>query len=331
MILDRINSTNARQPSWQILKDWEKILSEKTGLPIYKDRRVLRYIKSKLNKYGLTKIYKKLFDKKTLGLRFIMGATTKEQCDVNRFTIPVIIDFWLKEKDLKGFYKVYKESPLTLVTNLEVYNFLKKNNCPFPIEHWPLSYPDSSGMITEQLEKIYDFCFIGRPNPFFLRMLDKYCEKHPDFVYIMNNGDINNRQYVDNKGNFIAKDTGRESYMEMIRKTKITCYSTPGVDESKKNANGYNQVTPRVFEMLCNQCHVIGHYPDSADTQWYKLKEIVPNVENYDEFESWMDYYRTTPFNIEKALEYVSRHYTSARVDSLLEILSKHNIELVKR
>ena len=30
MIIDRINSTNARQPSWQILKDWEKILSEKT-------------------------------------------------------------------------------------------------------------------------------------------------------------------------------------------------------------------------------------------------------------------------------------------------------------
>lgn len=328
MILDRIDSANARQPSWQILKDWEQILSEKTGLPIHKDTRVLRYIKTKLNKYGVSYIYKKLYDRKTLGIRFIMAATTTDICDVNRFTLPVIIDFWLQEKELPAFYDVYKDSPLILVTNLEVYNFLKSQNCPLPIEHWPLSYPDFCGMTAEKLEKVYDFCFIGRPNQFFVRLLDKYVEKHPNFRYIMNNGNIDNRLYIDNNGNFVAKDTGRESYLDMIRKTKITCYSTPGVDESKKNANGYNQVTPRVFEMLCNQCHVIGHYPDTADTKWYNLKEVVPNVDNYDEFESWMDYFRATPFDIEKVTSYVSKHYTSTRVDSLLKILNKYHISL---
>lgn len=72
----------------------------------------------------------------------------------------------------------------------------------------------------------------------------------------------------------------------MIQKTKISCYTTPGIDESKKETSNFNQVTPRLFEMLCNQCHVIGHYPNSYDTNWYNLNSIVPNVDSYNDFEN---------------------------------------------
>lgn len=64
-------------------------------------------------------------------------------------------------------------------------------------------------------------------------MLEKYASLHPDFEYIINNGDINNRKYVTNTGRFIAKDTGRTSYLDMIKHTKISCYATPGIDEAK--------------------------------------------------------------------------------------------------
>lgn len=328
MKLTRIDSTNARQPSWQILKEWEEVLSESTKLPIYKDSRLMRFIKSNLNNWGLTSLYKALFIRKNLGLRFIMNAQDIKVCDVNKYTIPVIVDFWLKEERLHDFYEAYKDVPLILVTNLEVYEFLKRNKCPIPVEHWALSYPDKYAMSERRLIKEYDFCFIGRPNPFFIRFLDKYCLTHPDFCYIRNNGNINNRQYIDNKGNVIAEDKGRDSYLYMIQKTKISCYTTPGIDESKIETSNFNQVTPRLFEMLCNQCHVIGHYPHSFDTVWYELDSIIPNVESYEEFEKWLDYYRVHDFDIKKGSIYMKKHYTSSRVKPLRDICKKYDIEI---
>ena len=330
MKLTRIDSTNSPQPSWQIVKDWEGVLSEGLALPIRKDCRLLRFIKFKLNKYHLSWIYKTFFINRNYNLRFIMSAQTCNVCDVNKYTIPVIIDFWLSKKDLSAFYKAYHKVRLILLTNLEVYNFLKENNCPIPIAHWPLSYPDKYGIGDVPLRKEYEFCFIGRPNPFFVRLIDEYCAKHPDFTYVMNKGGIDNRQYITNKGAFVAKDNGRQSYLDMIRKTKITCYTTPGIDEGKKLSAPYNQVTPRLFEMLSNQCHVIGHYPLSDDTEWYELNKYIPNVSTYSEFEKWMDIYRHTDFDICKAKEFLTKHYTSTRVPMLKQILKNCHIELGK-
>ena len=328
MKLTRIDSTNARQPSWQILKEWEEVLSQKTGLPVYRDNRLIRYIKAHFDKWGMSFLWKILVTRKNLGLRFIMNAQDIKVCDINKFTIPVIIDFWLKEEQLPAFYVAYKEVPLILLTNLEVYEFLKQHKCPIPIEHWALSYPDKYSISNKRLEKEYEFCFIGRPNPFFVRLLDKYCSTHPDFYYISNNSDINHRQYIDNKGKVVAEDTGRDSYLSMIQKTKISCYTTPGIDESKKETSYFNQVTPRLFEMLCNQCHVIGHYPNSYDTNWYNLNSIVPNVDSYNDFEKWLDYFRTHEFDIQKGITFMDKHYTSSRVKSLIDICNKYSIEI---
>lgn len=60
MKLTRIDSTNARQPSWQILKEWEEVLSQKTGLPVYRDNRLIRYIKAHFDKWGMSFLWKKI-------------------------------------------------------------------------------------------------------------------------------------------------------------------------------------------------------------------------------------------------------------------------------
>ena len=159
-------------------------------------------------------------------------------------------------------------------------------------------------------------------------MLDKYASLHDDFTYIMNNGDIENRQYIDHRGNIVAKDTGRSSYLDMISKTKISCYTTPGIDEAKKESSCCNQVTPRLFEMLCNGCMVIGHYPDSDDTLWYNLKSIVPEVDSYEDFEKVLDDLRAKSFDYEKVSSFIKKHYTSARAKELMSILNKYNISI---
>jgi len=322
---------NSNQPSWQILKDWEKELSSQLKIPIKKETIFSRFLKFRFEAIGCGKFLSFLtFKKNKISLRFIMTARSRKSVFITKNTIPVIIDFWLEENDLQGFYDSYKECPLVLITSMDVYNFLKENDCPLPIEHWPLSYPDKYGLKRNIIRKKYDFCLLGRPNPFFIRMLDEYTKRHPDFIYIKNNGEPLNRVYVTNAGAFVAKDSGRESYIEMIKNTKISCYSTPGIDESKNSTNRFNQVTPRLFEMLCNQCMVIGHYPNTPDVNWYNLKEIIPNVDNYDEFEKILNEMLSKAFEYEKIDNFVSRHYTSTRAKMLEEILEKYNIKICR-
>lgn len=317
----------AHYPSYAIVYEWEDILMEKLGIPIRSDSKWWKKYYRWLDKIGLSALYHMFLPTKDLQLDFVMKATSQNICRNNKNTIPVIIDFWLKEENLPDFFDAYKHVPLMLLSNREVYDLLLSHDCPFPIEHWPLSFPDQYAFSRDNnYDKKYDFCLFGRPNPFFERMRDKYAAKHPDFNYLYTIGDNNNREYYTNKGEFVCRDTGRASYLEMIKQTRISCYSTPGIDEAKHETTLYNQVTPRVFEMLCNGCQVIGHYPDSADVMWYNLNEIIPNVNTYEEFESCIDSMLLLDADIDRIKLFMSRHYTSCRAELLKDILKKHKI-----
>lgn len=329
--LTRIQSQRAyaNYPSFKIVYEWEDILAKDLNISIKKEGDFKFKFFRRFEKYGLANFYHSFIPKNSLKLRFVMEAEAKKLCILDRNTIPVIIDFWLEEKDLQEFYEAYKYCPLVLVTSAEVFEFLKSNNCPLTIEHWPLSYPDIYKMDIDKVKnKKYDFCIFGRPNPLFIRMLDEYCEKHSDFTYIHSTGTEKNRVFVDHNGNVVLKDTGRQSYLDMISKTKISCYTTPGIDESKKITDRFNQVTPRLFEMLTNGCSVIGHYPDNAETRFYELNSLIPNVNNYDEFEQALDALRTKPLDFTKIASYMDKHYTSTRAKMLVDILKKHSISL---
>lgn len=319
----------AKYPSFKIVYEWEDILSKVLGLQIKSDSEWWNKYYRRFENNGLVGLYNAVLPQKDLHLDFIMTASTKRICRVNKNTIPVIIDFWLKDNELDEFINAYKDVPLLLLTNLEVYELLRQHKCPIPIEHWPLSYPDQYALTgDENYEKVYDFCLFGRPNPFFIRFQEEYARRHPDFVYLKTVGTESNREYYTNKGEFVCKDTGRASYLEMIHKTRISCYTTPGIDEGKKAPAMFNQVTPRLFEMLCGGCQVIGHYPNSSDVQWYKLSSIVPNVDNYEEFERVLDYMRAHPLDIQQIKQFMAHHYTSERAKMLIEILNKHDISI---
>jgi len=314
--------------SWKIVYEWEDIISDKCNIPIISTNPFIRkYLYGVLNKLRLYNFSNYFSSSSELRLYYLSVNNTKPDSFLTKSIIPVIIDFWLKDDELDAFYQKFKNVPLILCTNREVYDKLKRYNCPIPVEHWGLSLPDKYAFNrNDNYYKEYEFCILGRPNPFFIRLLDRYCETHSDFSYILNNGDINNRQYITNKGEYVANDTGRQSYIDMIRKTKISCYSTPGVDEAKMGANGYNQVTPRVFEMLCNGCFVIGHYPQSSDTIWYELNKIVPNVDTYTEFEIVLNKMRSSEPDIDKIKDFMQFHYTSYRSLELKKILKRHAI-----
>lgn len=332
--MDRLNRIYSywdgeNTPSHKIVLEWEQILSSELGLKIVVGSKLWDKICWHIEKNHLTPIYHSLVPKGELRLVFEMSARLIKRCEFDKNTIPVIIDYWLDDKYIPEFFEAYGKCPLILITNREVYDLLISTNPTVPIEHWPLSFPDQYAFKgNENYKKKYEFTIIGRPNPFFIRMLDRYCENHPDFTYIMSSGGIHDRKYVTNKGQFVAEGKSRESYLDMIRKTKISCYTTPGLDESKTDSDKFNQVTPRVMELLCNGCHVIGHYPLTADVKWYRLNEIVPNVNTYKEFEAQLDKMRVTDFDICKMKSFMSQHYTSVRASMLVNILKKYNIKI---
>ena len=330
--LSRIISQRAyaKYPSFMIVYEWEDVLSQELSLPIVNENDIKYKFFRRFENNGLTELYHQFVPKRDLKLRFVMQARTNKQCILDCNTIPVIIDFWLEEHDLPSFYEAYKHCPLVLVTNAEVVEFLKSSDCPLQIEHWPLSYPDIYRMDKNTRKtKEYEFCIFGRPNPFFIRLLNEYCEKHPDFTYIHSTGTEKNRSFIDHRGNVVRVDTGRQSYLDMIGKTKISCYTTPGIDESKKITNRFNQVTPRLFEMLTNECVVIGHYPDNADTCYFELRSIIPNVNDYEQFERELDSLRVKQFDFDQIAAYMNKHYTSTRAEMLVNILKKHSISIL--
>jgi hypothetical protein len=262
-----------------------------------------------------------------------MVAQKKKSCIYTKNVIPIIVDFWFEdEEDLVGFYDTYKHCPLVLITSAEVYDFLKSKNCPLNIGHWALSLPDSQILNENYTKKTWDLVLLGRTNPYFVRMLETYCTKYPEFEYVLGNADINNRNFVTNKGRDAGHAIGREAYLEMVRSTKIAFYSTPGIDEAKTCTNFFNQVTPRFLELLAGGAFVMAHYPQNADTEYYEMDTMCNDVDSYEEFEKQLNEYRLrTDLPIEKNKAYLSKHYTSARISDLIKILNENNISVVEK
>lgn len=64
----------------------------------------------------------------------------------------------------------------------------------------------------------------------------------------------------------------------------------------------------------------------SEDVLWYNLNSVVPNVNNYPEFEACLNDMRTKRQDIKKVSSFMSRHYTSCRVPLLIEVINKYGI-----
>jgi hypothetical protein len=322
----------ASPPSFKIVEEWEDVISKFLEKGIKYDNKYLRKLIYRLDKLIFSNILCKAIPKRrSLKLRFEMDARNTKSLIIDKNTIPVIIDFWYKREDLQNFYEAYKHVPLVLVSSLEVFNFLKSNNCPLIIEHWPLSLPDKyiKTKLNDKIEKEFDFCFIGRPDPYFIEFIERFSEENPSFNYIQNNNDINDRKYFSNKGEFICSDQGRSTYLEIIRKSKISCYSTPGVDSSKTITETYNQLTPRYLELTAGGCYILCRYADNDDVRYYEMNLNNINITSYQVFKKQLTFYlNSKPRDINECFNYLQKHTTSSRIGILKNILFKYKINI---
>lgn len=328
--LTSITSSVIKASSFDTVYEWESIISKKLNLKIEKESKLTNWIYRQIEfRLRARDFFHYFVPTTSLSLLFVMGAKTQKSCRLTKNTIPVIIDFWLAENQLKSFYDNFKHCPLVLITSAEVYQFLLGHNCPLKIAHWPLSLPDYHKLSPDAVfDKKWDLALLGRTNPYFLNFLERYCEKYPDFEYVVGTNNIDNRFFYTNKGKKVGHAIGRDAYLEMLRATKISFYTTPGLDLAKTETNFFNQVTPRFLELIAGGCLVMAHFPKNADTDYYEIDKLCKDIDSYEEFEKQLNTFiviKEVP--IEKYTEYLNKHYTSKRINLLLEILECNQIK----
>jgi hypothetical protein len=315
-------------PSYHIIYEWENELSNTLNLPLVNspmNNFFFRKCSQINNKFFMGKFnfpLNKTFNFKNLDyLYFEMNPMSQISLSPSNKTIPVIIDFWEKSK-IDLFKKTYSKCSYLLITNLEVLNFLKENEIKNKLIHFPMSLPSLYKLNPNQFfEKKYDIVIVGRINSILWNYLKKYEKQYPEIEYlhqIQQNGQL---YYNSNKRGLIGNFHTRMEYVDLIRSSKITFYSTPGIDGGEARTNGFNPVTPRFFELLSAGCHILARYPKTLETNFYNLEKICPSINSYDEFEKQLNNALNSPPPIKKNSEYLEKHYTSTRIELLEKII----------
>jgi len=316
-------------PSWHLVYEWEDVFRERLNIPF----RYVGQINEKATK-GVVKILYKMgvqiltffFKSRDYEFYWDMWAATKNRSDNRSNLIPCIVDFFIQKDQLPFFLRAYSKPPFILISSAEAFAFLKENNVSKDFYHFPLSISDIYRITADtRYAKTYDLVLFGRTNSVLNGFLDIYVRKHPDFIYVFEKVEERKFLYYTSAGNLVGDISTREQYMDLMRKSKMGLYSTPGIDGGEKRTNGFNQVTPKFLELLSCGCHIIARYEENQDTEYYKLKEFSPSINSYEAFEKAVDLARNNDVDMEKYAIYLEQHYTSKRVELLNEILKKYN------
>ena len=319
---------------WDIVYEWENEISSSLNIPLlstpknnilYKSSNII-YRKTKVidNKLFYGKLNEFLYEilnyTTEFSLYFAMTPTYIKSYTNSRKTIPVIIDFWDKSK-IELFKKIYSKSPYILITSLEVLNYLKENNIKNKLIHFPVSLPSIYKLKLNQVfEKRYDIVWAGRRNSVLWNYLKEYGKQNPQIEYLRAFQRKGVFYYNSNKRGIVEIVNNREEYMKLIRSARIVFYTTPGIDDGESRTNGFNPVTPRLFELLSAGCQVIARYPKNIDTDFFQLETLCPSINSYDDFQNQLNIALNSAQPIKKNSEYLLNHYTSNRIKILNEI-----------
>ena len=310
-------------PSWHLVWEWEDVISDKTGWKLYTDNiishhkilRIFPCLKDFLRPSFPTFLFEMSVDRFTNNRRYN-----------NENFFPCIIDYFLRDDDLSIFEKNFSEHHLIFISSKEVYDRLKSLNTQLPIVHLPLSLPDYYRLEPNtEKKKEYDVALVGRVNPVLLQYMIEYAQKHPTFIYIQEDQRKRRKfHYYASNGEYVGYYRSRKQYMDLISKSRVALYSTPGIDGGESRTNGYNQVTPKFLEYLASGCNIICRWQDNPDTDFFHLNSFSNNIQTYKQFEEAMDKSLSVKPDLHRYAEYLNQHYTSKRVNMLCKYLNNY-------
>jgi hypothetical protein len=317
------NRSYQKWPSWHIIHEWEDELAKSLDLSLkdmpLKDnfvRKNFRRIDAKFFNGRLEMNFYSAYNFHSKKSLYFEINTQKYRGYFNKkSTIPIIIDFWDK-KNIEKVKKNYAVSPYLFITSLEVIDFFKQNNFQNKLIHFPMSLPSIYSLKPDRsFIKKYDIIIAGRKNPKLWEYLKRYEIKFPNIEYIYQVQQNKELYYTSNKKGIIGKYHERFEYMKLIESSKVGFYSTPGIDGGELRTNGFNPVTPRLFELLAGGCHIISRHPKNIETDYYKLDSICPSIISYEHFEKELNDALHSAQPIKKNADYLIDYYTAKNVE----------------
>lgn len=263
-------------------------------------------------------------------LVYELGANVEPNFSTSPKAIPAFIDLW-QQNNWQAFEVLYRACPLVLISSLETLEYMKSTGCSLNLAHFPLSLSDRHRAAPGTVyEKEYDILLAGkldvRTSQILRDYLQTFSQKYPKVEYLYQQEIAGEFHYVSNLRGPIGKFQSRESYIGLLQASKISFYSTPGLDGGEKRTGGFNPVTPRYLELLNAQCLLLGRYPDNAETRFYEVDKVCPNITSYEQFEQTILQYlamQTAPLDL--YTEILQKHYTSQRAIQLQELLKQLN------
>jgi hypothetical protein len=234
--------------------------------------------------------------------------------------VPVVIDFWRHQ--LPDAERVFARSPHIFVTNQEIKRDLAATALASRVKYLPLSvsarHVQASGIL-----RTTDLIQVGRQNPRLHEWALEYVRLRPGAKYL----------YADTSGTWpcwtatdrgrLEIDTSRASYWQLLRSSRISLVSAPGIDGGEKRTGGYNPVTPRFYESAAARCHLVGRFPkDGADFVFNRVASACSHVDTFDEFAAVVDQSRKTPPDVTALDAFLVGHTTAEVARSLRSVLS---------
>lgn len=306
--------------SFDVVYEWEDILSEQFHAPIVELKRNI--ITRLLNKFVIHSPFS--FDFNHWNISIIM-CPERNRRYVGRNIIPIYLD--VNEKNCDFVIEATVNLPLYFVTSLEMWKRLRaagSGNCYYI----PMSISDKYKNDIKS-DKSVDIIQVGRKNKLLHEWAMKYCERYKETNYIFSIEGKGLGYYSTLYGN-IGEVNGREEYMKLLRKSKISLVSTPGHDGERHPGMVMDCFTPRFYESAISWCYLIGRYVHNEESEMLKIKSVCDFVESYDQFESYVKKYIASKefLKREDYIRFINENVTSKRVEELKEIMSKKGYKI---
>ncbi len=322
---------DTKQPFyWDVVFRWEDEFARMLNIPlihvgkeydnIYKPS-LTRKILNRANFYQLSDRY--FFAPDRYYLAFHIGPPGVYSFHSRKNVIPIIIDFW-KSENLKRFESIFSLNKIVFITSREVYNYLLDKKLDINLDHLALSLPDGAAVDVSNQKRIFDLIQLGRQNQQLTSYTKRFLNEFPETNYIYAEKIDGRMKMFSTRDGALGEFTTHDAFLNLLKQTKISLVSAPGLDDDAQRTGGFSPVTPRFLESAACGCYLVGVYPDNDDFRYFGINEVCANVTDYNSFKTivlqYLQNQKTPDYS-----SFLQRHLSSKRATELKEKLLQHH------
>jgi hypothetical protein len=309
----------SNSPSYQPIYEWEEVIREEMSIKLVYISRFQFFLNRVERKFCNNSHYFLNNKNKRNNIAFILSLNSSIFFR-DKNIIPIFIDVWGNEIEL--LLELTKYIEVFFVTSFEIFNIIKEMRGG--VYYIPLSVSDK--WINNYIPvKDIDVIQVGRKNKVLHEYMMIYIEKFKDINYIYQDIVDKKRVYISTKFGNIGYLENRENYMNLLKRSKVSLVSSPGIDDSRKTY-GIDCITPRFYESAINYSYMLGRYNSNIETEYLGLSEVCDNVKSYEQFENLIiTYLGSKNFIKKKEFDlFIKKNLTSYRSNEIRHVLEKY-------